>query len=344
MKVIIDCDPGIDDIYALALACLNEEVEILAITIVHGNTSVENGALNTKLALKKLFPNKKHPPIIFGADLPLSGTILDLYPFFNNDGIGGVHDTLYKDEVENLKNTFLSKRSTDEPQAASKIIELVDKYPNEITIIALAPLTNLALALRMCHDPVQFTKKIKKLVIMGGNEPAGFSTEPFTDRILNYPEFNFKFDPLAAKIIMDQYLCPITIYTYDCCLRAFDVETNVLIKDFYKYIQSSKRCQFLESIGINHRIKSIIPRVFYCCDLVAMIGMFHENESKAIFKSFKNFTVRVDKSELDGLLVQRTEPIVNENIEICVTMDPNASYEIFKKYLEKLKFLEEIEK
>ncbi len=85
------------------------------------------------------------------------------------------------------------------------------------------------------------------------------------------------------------------------------------------------------------KLDLISPRVFYCYDLVEMIGMFHENESKAVFKSFKIFSVQVDNSDLDGLLVQRTEPIVNANIEICVTMDPNASYEIFKKYLEKLK-------
>jgi purine nucleosidase len=75
---------------------------------------------------------------------------------------------MFKTEIGNLKETFLKeKKSNHSPHAANKIVELVNQYPNEITIIALAPLTNLALALKLCHEPEVFTKKIKRLVIMG---------------------------------------------------------------------------------------------------------------------------------------------------------------------------------
>jgi purine nucleosidase len=75
---------------------------------------------------------------------------------------------MFKTEIENLKEKFLKeKKSKHSPHAANKIVELVNQYPNEITIIALAPLTNLALALKLCHEPEKFTKKIKRLVIMG---------------------------------------------------------------------------------------------------------------------------------------------------------------------------------
>jgi inosine-uridine nucleoside N-ribohydrolase len=102
-----------------------------------------------------------------GAEKSLSKE-LDIFPFFNIDGLGGSHELLFKNEIENLKETFLKEqKSNNLPNAASKIVELVNQYPNEITIIALAPLTNLALALKECPDPEAFTKKIKRLIIMG---------------------------------------------------------------------------------------------------------------------------------------------------------------------------------
>ena len=322
---------------------MQKDVDILAITIASGNTALDNGAINTKLALDKLFYNKTYPPIYLGAETSLSKH-KDFYPFFNIDGLGGAHETLFKTEVNNIRETFL-KEIKSAPHAASKIVELVNNHPNEVTIIALAPLTNLALALKLSHDPVQFTKNIKKLVIMGGNEPKEFSNEPFVDRVLNYPEFNFKYDAIAAKIVFDQFLCPITVYTYDCCLRAFDLETDVLIEEFEKYIQKSKRCHFLERIGIPHRLACIIPRVFYCCDLVTVIGLFHETYCEAVFKNIKSASVQANNSKLDGLIIQQKEPteMINENIELCVTMNSRNVFDIFKSYLDKLKMMDETE-
>jgi inosine-uridine nucleoside N-ribohydrolase len=342
MKVIIDCDPGIDDSYALAFACLNEEVEILAITIVHGNTSVENGALNAKLLLDKIYPNKNQPQIYMGSVNPLSKNP-NVFYFHHKDGLAGTHETLYKNEIENLKETFLKEKMTvDAPHAANKIIELVNKYPNEITIIALAPLTNLALALRMCHDPVEFTKKIKKLVIMGGNEPKYFSNEPNPNPIANYPEFNFKVDPAAAKIVIDEYQCPISLYTFECCLRSFCVKTEDLIEEFDKYIHKSKRCHFIERIGIIHRKSLASPNIFFCCDLSAMIGLLYGNECNAVYKNLTNCTIEIESTssgQLDGLLIEGGT--MGRSIELCVKMDPNVAYEIFKMYLKKMEKLDE---
>ncbi len=162
---------------------------------------------------------------------------------------------------------------------------------------------------------------------------------------MNYPEFNFEYDSVAAKIVLDTYLCPITIYTYDCCLRSFDVETDVLIEEFNNYIKTSKRCHFLERIGIPHRLACLIPRLFFSCDLVTVIGCFHAEECRAVFKKLDNFTVKANSGKLDGLLVKRTEnlEIVNANVELCVTMDSSITFKIFKTYLDKLKLIDENE-
>ena len=86
-KVIIDVDPGIDDSYALSVASLNEDIEIMAITVVHGNTSVDNGAINTKIVLDNIFPkHKPQPPIYLGARKPLYKPENKFF-FHNQDGL-----------------------------------------------------------------------------------------------------------------------------------------------------------------------------------------------------------------------------------------------------------------
>jgi inosine-uridine nucleoside N-ribohydrolase len=346
-KVIIDVDPGIDDSYALSVASLNEDIEIMAITVVHGNTSVDNGAINTKIVLDNIFPkHKPQPPIYLGAQKPLYKPENKFF-FYNKDGLAGLHETLYKNEADHLKETFLKeKKSNHSPHAANKIVELVNQYPNEITIIALAPLTNLALALKLCHEPEKFTKNIKKILIMGGNEPKDFFNETTHDTSSNYPEFNFRIDSTAAKIVLEEYLCPISIVTFDSSLRAFEIETSILIEEFKKYVHKSKRCNFLQSIGIVHRLACKNPTKFFSCDLAAVLCFLHSNECKAEFKKLSNYTVQSDESNLDGLLVERNESkekVLNKNIDICTTMDSQINYELFKSYLEKMKKLDENE-
>lgn len=345
-KLIIDVDSGIDDSYALAIASLNENTEIIAITVVHGNTSVENGAINSKLVLDKIYPkHKEQPPIYIGAVKPLTKSE-NVFYFHNKDGLAGTHENIYKNEVDQIKETFLKEKITaDSEHAAKKIVELVNQYPNEITIIALAPLTNLALALKVSPDQAKFTNNIRKVVIMGGNEPDGFFDAHTHDTSSNYPEFNFRTDPDAAKMVLDCYKCPLTITTFDCCLRSFEVKTDELIQDFEKYIHESKRCRFLERIGIIHRLACKNPLTFYSCDLVAVLGFLHSDECKAVFKKLNNYTIKVENSNMDGLLVERTESkeSINENIEICTTMNSFYAYNLFKTYLEKMKLLDEKE-
>ena len=162
---------------------------------------------------------------------------------------------------------------------------------------------------------------------------------------MNYPEFNFEYDSIAAKTVLDTYSCPITIYTYDCCLRSFDVETAILIDEFNNYIQTSKRCNFLERIGIPHRLACVVPRLFFSCDLVTVIGFFHGEECKAIFQKLDNYTIQANSGKLDGLLVKRTDnhEKINPNVELCVKMDSSKTFEIFKTYLDKLKQLDKNE-
>jgi hypothetical protein len=113
----------------------------------------------------------------------------------------------------------------------------------------------------------------------------------------------------------------------------------MLIEEFNKYIETSNRCRFIERISIPHRLASENPHVFVSCDLLAVLGLFHGEECKAVFEKLDNFTIQSNGSDLDGLLVKRIDNIneINPNIEICVTMDSSITFKIFATYLEKLK-------
>ena len=92
-------------------------------------------------------------------------------------------------------------------------------------------------------------------------------------------------------------------------------------------------------------LQLINSRKFSCCDLIAVIGMLHSEESKAIYKKLENFTVQTLDSGKYGLLVKREsiDEKFNEHIELCISMDSVKTFEIFKMYLSKLKAIDEIE-
>lgn len=352
MKVIVDCDPGVDDLYALALICVQEDVDILAITTVHGNTEVNNCTLNAKLLLDKIIPlSNKQPPIYRGASKALS-TVDEHEYFYGKDGLAGTHGTSFKAEIDNLKHEFLEqKKSNTDTHAAVKIVELINKYPQEVTIIALGPLTNLALASRLCQDSEKFSKSIKKLIIMGGTEPDNFSE--FDVLQINNPEFNFRMDPLAAKIVLEEYLCPIKMYTFDCCLRSFSIEMTRLRSEFQKY-ENGKRCNFIQSIGFLHAkfvekefkiVSDTFNNSFFSCDFVAAAGAFYDIKCEAIYKKLDQmYTIDIEnnnRAKHGSFKSYSEKQLKNSNIEICIKMNQDCVFEVFKELLNRLNRLDQ---
>lgn len=343
MKLIIDCDPGVDDIYALAVAAVVQNAEILAITTVNGNTTIDYCSINAKLTVDILFPKDKKPPVYIGASKSLTTLPEPVFYYFGRDGIGGTSKDFLKKETDSLRQSFYETyKEKCELHAALKILELVNKYPNEITLIAIGPLTNLALALKLSNDPLKFTQNIQKLIIMGGSEPKGF-TDLENYHGVNFPEFNFRVDPIAAHLVITQFKCPQVIYTFDCCIRSLSVPTLMLNGEFEKHA-SSNRCSFLKEIGFRHEEqRNLLPTGpikkthFYSCDLVTMIGVFHEDECSTLTKrSTKYFDVEINCDKLNGLLIEVDSPQSNQDIQLVVKMDDTKVYSIFKEYLKKL--------
>lgn len=197
-KVLIDCDVGVDDALALILAFHSSELEVKAVTAVNGNVPLDQVFENIKKVLSLIRPQPK-PLIAKGADQPLKGKTIYAHSVHGKSGLGEAKIELK--EGEEWWKIF--------PAPAHELItKMAHQYPNELTLIATAPLTNLALALQKDRGGM---RKLKEVVIMGGAVRTRGNITP-------YAEFNIFSDPLAAKIVFESGLL-ITLVPLDVTHR-----------------------------------------------------------------------------------------------------------------------------
>ena len=176
-KVIIDCDTGMDDALALLLALRSPGLDILGITCVNGNVTLDKVVINT---LKVVEHSGKSVPVYAGAKLPLIPEKSQNAPeIHGKDGLG------------NLNFPAPSIQAVDENAVAFTIRTLMDA-PDPIEWITLGPLTNPALAIR--EEP-RILDKVKSLTMMAGALDFGNTTPA--------AEFNIFADPEAAVIVFE---------------------------------------------------------------------------------------------------------------------------------------------
>ena len=191
---MIDCDVGVDDALALILAFHSPELDVKAVTGVTGNVPVEKVFENIQKVLSLIQPRNK-PLIARGADQPLAGKPVYAYSVHGRDGLGGAKRN--RRGGENRWELF--------PGRADELLtKMARQYPGEMSLIATAPLTNLALALQREREGIG---KLKEITIMGGAVRTGGNITPSA-------EFNIFSDPLAAKIVLESGL-PITLVPLD---------------------------------------------------------------------------------------------------------------------------------
>lgn len=177
-RIVLDCDPGIDDAFAI-LAALRW-CDLIAITTVGGNVGIEH---TTRNALAMVQIAGADTPVHAGAASPLAGSPDDARDVHGDSGMGGV-------EIPALS----SKVASDDAVAA-----LLDLVVPGVTLVAVGPLTNLALALQA--DP-SWAQRVDEIVLMGGSTGAGNVTAA--------AEFNIWFDPEAAAIVFESGI-PVTM-------------------------------------------------------------------------------------------------------------------------------------
>ncbi|CAJ2632381.1 uridine nucleosidase 1-like protein [Trifolium pratense] len=176
-KLIIDTDPGIDDSMAILMAFRCPEVEVVGLTTVFGNAATEDSTRNA-LNLCEI-AGRGSVPVAEGSTEPLKGGRPRVADFVHGkDGLG---------------NIFLPdpKASKIDKSASEFLVEKVSEYPGEITVLALGPLTNIALAIKRDSS---FASKVKKIVVLGGSFFALGNVNPAA-------EANIYGDPEAADTV-----------------------------------------------------------------------------------------------------------------------------------------------
>lgn len=178
IPVILDCDPGTDDAFALLLALGSPEIELLAVTVAGGNVGLDR-TLPNALALVALAATPGHPPVpVFaGADRPLLGSFTGEERVHGVDGLGGV---------------ALPPGGDAEPEpAADAIRRILRTATRPVTLVGVAPATNLALAL--ITEPA-LAAMVDRIVLMTGAWGEGNATPA--------AEFNALNDPEALAIVL----------------------------------------------------------------------------------------------------------------------------------------------
>lgn len=174
-KVIIDCDPGIDDSLALLLAINSPELEILGITTCSGNVPAKLGAENALYTIHRF--SKKHIEVYVGEENPLKRELVTAQDTHGEDGVG---ENFY----EKVPNKNIKYGGVD------FIIETL-KNNKDVSIIALGPLTNIAKALM--KDKEAFNN-LDEFISMGGAFRIHGNCSPVS-------EFNYWVDPHAADYV-----------------------------------------------------------------------------------------------------------------------------------------------
>ncbi len=179
-RIVIDTDPGVDDAHAILLALAHPEAKVEALSIVAGNVSLQQATTNALILLE-----------MSGKDVPVYAGCADalVWPTprrATSHGADGLGDTGYPPPV----------RKASAEHAVNALIRLANESPGELTLVAIGPLTNIALA--TCLDP-ELPCKYKRLVILGGAIRAtGNSWSPAV-------EFNFYVDPEASAIVLSRW-------------------------------------------------------------------------------------------------------------------------------------------
>jgi pyrimidine-specific ribonucleoside hydrolase len=193
--VVVDCDPGIDDSVALALLAASPEFDLRLVTTVRGNVTVDHSTRNARRLLRVL--GRPEVPIAAGASRPLVRANPPYPPIHGDNGLGG-HEL-----------PAAPGEGPAEPAMGALERVLGAAAPGEITLIALAPLTNLALLLAVRPD---LADRIGLLAVMAATVDRGNVT-PFA-------EFNVWADPEAAHRVLVEGDLPTRVFTMAATRKA----------------------------------------------------------------------------------------------------------------------------
>ncbi|MDQ0206832.1 nucleoside hydrolase [Alkalicoccobacillus murimartini] len=210
-KVLLDVDTGVDDALGIILAIHSKELDVVAITTVNGNVSLETATLNTCKIVE--MTGASSIPIIPGANQPLERSSYFEHRIHGADGIGGaladVHPTKKPENV----------------YAPDYMIELAKSSSQPLSFIMTGPLTNLAEAIKKCPELPSY---IDEVVFMGGVVADPGNVTPVA-------EYNMYVDPEAARVVFEAGFKKLTQVGLDVTRKALLTEDHLQQLDDTKY-------------------------------------------------------------------------------------------------------------
>ena len=190
-KYFIDTDTASDDAVALLMALEWHDVEVLGISVVSGNMSVKQGSINARYTVELC---KKDVPVYVGADAPLVKKREHADWFHGPDGMGNMNYPAPK--LQETNEDFIEVLNNH-----------INQHPDEITLVTLGPLTNVANFIKKYPDSFL---KLKNIVIMGGASNTVGNVTPAA-------EYNIWCDPEAADIVFKSKHHDIAMVGWELC-------------------------------------------------------------------------------------------------------------------------------
>lgn len=288
-KLLLDVDTGIDDAIALLLAA--KESELVGVTTVNGNTSLDNATANTLKVLSLI--GREDIPVVRGTDRPLLREPHFEARVHGDDGIGGALGEMVPG-------------TPAEGFAPDFIIEQAEKHKGELVLVLLAPLTNMALAVR--KEP-RLKDWLKEVIIMGGALDTPGNITPKA-------EFNIFVDPEAAKVVFHADL-PITLVGLDV------TEKTLLDEPHVREMEGNAEGEFIREATVQYMNRYEEMTGSRACSMHDPLAV-----GVALDRSFvrtKKFYVDVeaDSSLCDGQTVCDFNRVTGHepNMDVCLGVD-----------------------
>ncbi len=308
-RILIDTDPGVDDALAILLAYNSSELRVEAITTVSGNVHVDQATQNLLIILG-LLDLSEYPNIAKGEAQPLVKPLVKAEHVHGEDGLGNISQLCNPDGSPCYP---MASCDISAVSGVDMILEMVDRFPDELVVVALGPLTNLSKAIQKDPNSMQ---KLHSIVLMGGvfSEYGNVTTSA---------EFNVYVDPHAAHDVFNSgvpvHIAPLDV-THQVALTGERLKAEIgkrsdKLSRFL--IESTQACMefYREHVGFYG---------LYIHDALPIGMLTHPN----FFKSVEaHVQVETEGNLTSGMTVadlrherQRSSP----NASVCLNVDADA--------------------
>ena len=263
-KIILDCDPGMDDALAIINAITDENIDLLGISTVAGNVELHHTSRN---ALDILAHLNSDISVYEGCSKPLTRDLHIAAEYHGKEGMGDLELVPSKKRINKDFGRFY--------------LDCARKFPGEITLVAVGPLTNVADALTNFPE---LKDLLKEVIFMGGSLSGG--------NITPYAEFNIYVDPEAANIVLKSGL-PVTMVGLDATLKAKFTRDELDIIRESESLYSKFSMEIFDSMFRVRKAIGMESVVFH--DSIGLISSFYSEAFK-----FETINLIVDADEKRG--------------------------------------------